>query len=84
MSQAPARGFASDNSATVHPQVLAAIADVNVGHAFGYFVAPDATATKYVNDHGRFDVRDRICEYSYAVDKDGRPMAAPPMPSGLT
>ncbi len=36
MSDAPARGFASDNSATVHPQVLAAIADVNVGHAFGY------------------------------------------------
>ncbi len=36
MSDDPARGFASDNSATVHPQVLAAIADVNVGHAFGY------------------------------------------------
>ncbi len=31
-----ARGFASDNSATVHPDVLAAIARVNVGHAFGY------------------------------------------------
>jgi threonine aldolase len=31
-----ARGFASDNSATIHPDVLAAIADVNVGHAFGY------------------------------------------------
>ena len=30
------RGFASDNSATVHPDVLAAIARVNVGHAFGY------------------------------------------------
>jgi threonine aldolase len=30
------RGFASDNSATVHPDVLAAIADVNVGHTFGY------------------------------------------------
>jgi threonine aldolase len=36
VSEAPARGFASDNSATVHPRVLAAIADVNVGHAFGY------------------------------------------------
>jgi threonine aldolase len=36
VSEAPARGFASDNSATVHPHVLAAIADVNVGHAFGY------------------------------------------------
>ena len=32
----PARGFASDNSATIHPDVLAAIARVNVGHAFGY------------------------------------------------
>ncbi|MHB8657842.1 MAG: threonine aldolase family protein [Solirubrobacteraceae bacterium] len=30
------RGFASDNAATVHPAVLAAIARVNVGHAFGY------------------------------------------------
>jgi threonine aldolase len=36
VSEAPARGFASDNSATVHPQVLAAIAEINVGHAFGY------------------------------------------------
>ncbi len=51
-------------------------ADTDVGHAFGYFVAPDATATKYANDHGRFDVRDRLCGYSYAaVDKDGRPIA---------
>jgi threonine aldolase len=31
-----ARGFASDNAATIHPDVLAAIARVNVGHAFGY------------------------------------------------
>jgi threonine aldolase len=31
-----ARGFASDNSATIHPDVLAAIARVNVGHAYGY------------------------------------------------
>jgi threonine aldolase len=30
------RGFASDNAATVHPQVLEAIAAANVGHAFGY------------------------------------------------
>ena len=48
-------------------------------HAFGYFVAPDATATKYANDHGRFDVRDRLCGYSYAaVDKDGRLIPVPP------
>jgi threonine aldolase len=32
----PARGFASDNSATIHPAVLDAIAQVNEGHAFGY------------------------------------------------
>ncbi len=32
----PARGFASDNSATIHPAVLEAIARANVGHAFGY------------------------------------------------
>jgi threonine aldolase len=30
------RGFASDNSATVHPAVLGAIARANVGHTFGY------------------------------------------------
>lgn len=52
--------------------------ETDIGHAFGYFVAPDATATKYANDHGRFDVRDRLCGYSYAaVDQDGRPMAVP-------
>ena len=54
-------------------------ADTDVGHAFGYLVAPDATATKYANDHGRFDVRDRLCGYSYAaVDKDGRLIPVPP------
>lgn len=31
-----ARGFASDNSATVHPAVLEAIARVNTGHTYGY------------------------------------------------
>ncbi len=30
------RGFASDNAATIHPEVLAAIAQANEGHAFGY------------------------------------------------
>jgi threonine aldolase len=36
-SAGPARrGFASDNAATVHPEVLAAIASANVGHAYGY------------------------------------------------
>ena len=53
--------------------------ETDIGHAFGYFVAPDATATKHANDHGRFDVRDRLCGYSYAaVDRDGRPEPVPP------
>jgi threonine aldolase len=30
------RGFASDNAATVHPEVLAAIGEANIGHAYGY------------------------------------------------
>jgi threonine aldolase len=30
------RGFASDNAATIHPDVLAAIACANVGHVYGY------------------------------------------------
>jgi threonine aldolase len=30
------RGFASDNAATIHPEVLAAIAEANQGHAYGY------------------------------------------------
>jgi hydroxybutyrate-dimer hydrolase len=52
--------------------------ETDIGHAFGYFVAPDATATKYANNHGRFDVRDRLCGYSYAAaDAEGRPMAVP-------
>ena len=33
---APRRGFASDNAATIHPEVIAAIDRANVGHAFGY------------------------------------------------
>jgi threonine aldolase len=32
----PARGFASDNAAAVHPDVLAALAQVNEGHATSY------------------------------------------------
>jgi threonine aldolase len=30
------RGFASDNAATIHPEVLTAISAANVGHAYGY------------------------------------------------
>jgi threonine aldolase len=40
----PRRGFASDNTATIHPAVLARIAEVNVGHAFGYGHDPYSTA----------------------------------------
>jgi len=36
MSELRRRGFASDNSAGVHPDVLAAIAAVNDGHALAY------------------------------------------------
>ncbi len=36
MSDARPRGFASDNSAGVHPKVLTAIAAVNDGHALAY------------------------------------------------
>ena len=32
----PARSFASDNNAGVHPEVLQAVADANRGHAIGY------------------------------------------------
>lgn len=35
-STANTRGFASDNSAGVHPAVLRALAEVNTGHTFGY------------------------------------------------
>ncbi len=30
------RGFASDNASTIHPEVLGAIAEANVGHVYGY------------------------------------------------
>ena len=36
LTEAARRGFASDNAATIHPEVIAAIERVNVGHAFGY------------------------------------------------
>jgi threonine aldolase len=36
----PVRGFASDNAAGVHPAVLQAMADANVGHAHAYGYDP--------------------------------------------
>lgn len=35
------RGFASDNNSGVHPKVMAALSDVNVGHAIGYGDDPE-------------------------------------------
>ena len=32
----PTRSFASDNSAGVHPSVMAALTEANVGHAHAY------------------------------------------------
>lgn len=34
--ESPKRGFASDNNAGVHPEILNAIADANVGHSIAY------------------------------------------------
>jgi threonine aldolase len=58
VSTSPARGFASDNSATIHPDVLAAIARVNAGHAFGYghddySAAVEAKVAAEFGDHAR-------------------------------
>src|SRR4051794_40161179 len=36
LSMKPARSFASDNNAGIHPQVLEAIAAANIGHTVGY------------------------------------------------
>jgi threonine aldolase len=36
VSEARARGFASDNSAGVHPAVLEALSEANHGHVYGY------------------------------------------------
>ena len=44
MSAPVRRGFASDNNATIHPEVLAAIAAANVGHAGGYGHDPHTEA----------------------------------------
>ena len=34
--QIKSKGFASDNNAGVHPDILRAISDVNSGHVIGY------------------------------------------------
>jgi threonine aldolase len=48
----PARSFASDNNAGVHPEVLAAIAEANVGHTVGYGDDPfTASAIRKFKQH---------------------------------
>jgi len=48
----PWRGFGSDNHAGVHPDVLAAIAEANVGHAHAYGDDPwTARAVRAVRSH---------------------------------
>jgi threonine aldolase len=48
----PARSFASDNNAGVHPEVLAAIAEANVGHTVGYGDDPfTASAISKFKEH---------------------------------
>jgi threonine aldolase len=42
----PARGFASDNAAGIHPRVLEAIVAANHGHAFGYGHDPYTAAVE--------------------------------------
>ncbi|MDQ6817770.1 MAG: beta-eliminating lyase-related protein, partial [Actinomycetota bacterium] len=49
------RGFASDNAATVHPEVLAAITEANVGHAYGYGHDPlsERVAERFIDHFGQ-------------------------------
>jgi threonine aldolase len=50
----PRRGFASDNAATIHPEVLAAITRANAGHEFGYGHDPltEALAGRFQAEFG--------------------------------
>ena len=48
----PARSFASDNNAGVHPEVIRAIADANQGHVVGYGDDPyTASAVRKFQEH---------------------------------
>jgi threonine aldolase len=48
----PSRGFASDNNAGVHPDVLAALAAANQGHVVGYGADPfTRSATRVFQKH---------------------------------
>jgi threonine aldolase len=50
------RGFASDNSATVHPEVLAAIEAANQGHVYGYGHdrLTEALAERFAHEFGEY------------------------------
>lgn len=53
----PARSFASDNNAGIHPEVLKAIAAANVGHTVGYGDDPfTAAAVKKFKQHFGSDI----------------------------
>ncbi len=53
----PARSFASDNNAGVHPEVLKAIADANCGHVVGYGDDPHTqSAVKQFEKHFGTDI----------------------------
>lgn len=50
----PARSFASDNNAGIHPEILQAIAQANVGHVVGYGADPytEAMVAKFREHFG--------------------------------
>jgi len=53
----PARSFASDNNASVHPKVLQALASANQGHVVGYGDDPyTAAAIRKFKQHFGFDI----------------------------
>lgn len=54
------RGFASDNSSPIHPEVLAAIEAVNTGHtfAYGHDQVTDSLSTTFIHHFG-----DRVRAY---------------------
>jgi threonine aldolase len=53
----PSRSFASDNNATVHPEVLEALRRANVGHAVGYGNDPHTeSAVERFREHFGADV----------------------------
>ena len=62
---APWRGFASDNYAGVHPEVLEVLAAVNVGHQSAYELLPGRPEALTVGVARRMD--DRVAEGCIAL-----------------